>query len=146
MNSAWIYEDLLNRADRLSNLAYQLSACDGLRCDECSVFTECNRCGGSRNLTLVMCSSIIDQLSDAVERVLGDSIQIHSFWELTESPYAEIEEGADGESHPRYTCHNCGGEAGFECDPWGFASGQEKTPYCQHCHAIMDAKQHIGSE
>lgn len=54
-------------------------------------------------------------------------------WILAESPYADYEEGVDGESHPRYICAVCHGEAGFGCDPDGFATDQELTPFCPHC-------------
>lgn len=64
----------------------------------------------------------------------------HGEWVLTESPYAEHEEAFDGESHDRWTCSLCGGEAGFECDPDGFAGFQEKTKFCGHCGAKMDSK------
>lgn len=67
----------------------------------------------------------------------------HSEWVLTESPYAEYEEGVDGESHDRWTCRLCGGEAGFDCDPDGFASFQDKTKFCGHCGARMDGKENI---
>lgn len=62
----------------------------------------------------------------------------HGEWIITESPYAEYEEGVDGESHDRWTCSLCGGEAGFDCDPDGFASFQYKTPFCGYCGALMD--------
>ena len=65
-------------------------------------------------------------------------------WVLTESPYAEHEEAFDGESHDRWTCSLCGGEAGFECDPDGFAGFQEKTKFCGHCGAKMDGGEKVG--
>lgn len=60
-----------------------------------------------------------------------------SEWVLTESPYAEYEEGMDGESHPRYVCKECRGEAGWDRDPDGFANYQDKTPFCPHCGRRM---------
>jgi len=63
---------------------------------------------------------------------------VHAKWILEESPYAEHERGVDGESHPRYVCSNCGHEAGFDCDPDGFAGWQDKTTWCGNCAAKMD--------
>ena len=70
----------------------------------------------------------------------------HGKWVLTESPYAEYEEGVDGESHDRWTCSLCGGEAGFDCDPDGFASFQDKTKFCGHCGAKMDGGKEDGNQ
>lgn len=67
---------------------------------------------------------------------------VHARWVLEESPYAEHEEAVDGESHPRYVCSNCKGEAGFTCDPDGFAGEQELNDWCSNCGAKMDG----GSE
>lgn len=62
----------------------------------------------------------------------------HAKWILEESPYADYEEGVDGESHPRYVCSHCGFEAGFDCDPDGFAGDQVLAKYCGGCNAKMD--------
>lgn len=59
-------------------------------------------------------------------------------WILKESPYAEHEEAIDGESHPRWVCSKCGFEAGFECDPDGFAGWQVKAKYCGGCGLPMN--------
>ena len=66
---------------------------------------------------------------------------IHAKWILSESPYAEHEEAVDGESHPRYICSNCHHEAGFDCDPDGFAGDQDLTKWCGGCSARMDLKE-----
>lgn len=63
---------------------------------------------------------------------------VHAKWILEESPYAEHEEAYDGESHDRYVCSKCGHEAGYMCDPDGFADGQDLTPWCGECGALMD--------
>lgn len=62
----------------------------------------------------------------------------HGRWILEESPYAEYEEGVDGESHPRYVCSLCKTEAPFGCDPDGFATFQERSDFCSGCGAKMD--------
>ena len=58
-------------------------------------------------------------------------------WVLEESPYAEHEEAMDGESHPRYVCSLCHCEAGFGCDPDGFATDQDRSNFCPNCGADM---------
>ena len=60
-----------------------------------------------------------------------------SIWVKEESPYAEYEEGIDGESHLRYVCFKCGFEAGFTCDPDGFAGWQVKARFCGGCGKVM---------
>lgn len=70
----------------------------------------------------------------------------HAEWILEESPYAEHEEAVDGESHPRWVCSHCGNEAGFECDPNGFAGWQERTTWCGHCGRLMNAKEGYANE
>ena len=60
-------------------------------------------------------------------------------WVLEESPYAEHEEAMDGESHPRYVCSLCNCEAGFGCDPDGFATDQHRSNFCPNCGADMRA-------
>jgi len=81
-------------------------------------------------------ASVLDELKEF--KTLDVFPIIHAKWVLEESPYAEHERGIDGESHPRYVCSNCGHEAGFECDPDGFATWQDKTPWCGNCAAKMD--------
>lgn len=56
-----------------------------------------------------------------------------AYWVLEPSPYAEHEERVDGESHDRYVCSVCRHEAGFECDPDGFAGAQVLSRYCPGC-------------
>lgn len=74
---------------------------------------------------------------DAVEAIKNESEEKSAEWILEESPYAEHEECVDGESHPRYVCSKCGFEAGFECDPDGFAGWQVKAKFCGNCGRPM---------
>ena len=67
-------------------------------------------------------------------------------WVLEESPYAEHEESMDGESHPRYVCSLCHCEAGFGCDPDGFATDQHRSNFCPHCGADMRREAHREPE
>ena len=68
--------------------------------------------------------------------IYGD--EIFAKWILKESLYAEYEEDVDGESHDRYVCSDCGFEAGFHCDPDGFADYQVLSKYCGNCSARME--------
>ena len=67
-------------------------------------------------------------------------------WVLEESPYAEHEEAMDGESHPRYVCSLCHCEAGFGCDPDGFATDQQRSNFCPNCGADMRKEEHHEPE
>ena len=82
------------------------------------------------------------QTIESLQKQLAESRPlIHAKWILSESPYAEHEEAVDGESHPRYICSNCHHEAGFDCDPDGFAGDQNLTKWCGGCSARMDLKE-----
>ena len=90
----------------------------------------------SMDVTYNVIASILAELKEF--KTLDVLPITHAKWVLEESPYAELEEGVDGESHPRYVYSNCGQEAGFECDPDGFAGWQDRTPWCGNCAAKMD--------
>lgn len=62
---------------------------------------------------------------------------IYGKWILAKSPYAEYEEGVDGESYQRYICSLCHKEAPFDCDPDGYATSQILANYCHGCGATM---------
>ena len=85
------------------------------------------------------CFDGVQRLVDEAPTVEAEPVR-HGRWILTESPYAEYEEGMDGESHPRYVCSLCSTEAGFGSDPDGFATDQELSDYCPGCGAKMDAE------
>lgn len=85
-----------------------------------------------------------DQTIESLQKQLSESRPlIHAKWILSESPYAEHEEAVDGESHPCYICSNCHHEAGFECDPDGFAGYQDLTKWCGGCSAKMNLKEDV---
>lgn len=87
------------------------------------------------------------QAIEFLQKRLSESVpMVHAEWILKESPYAEHEEAVDGESHPRWVCSHCGNEAGFECDPDGFAGWQERTTWCGHCGRLMNAKEGYANE
>lgn len=96
----------------------------------------------SMDVTYNVIASILAELKEF--KTLDVLPITHAKWVLEESPYAEHEEGVDGESHPRYVCSNCGHEAGFECDPDGFAGCQDKTLWCGNCAAKMDLEDKNG--
>lgn len=124
-------ESILSRAGNVSAMAYQMSHCDGYDCDCCGTAYWCNKVSGDRTAALVICSAVIDELIETVEALRANQKVPYAHWDTT-----TIING-DGEEEIRYICSHCGSEAPFGCDPDGFATFQERSPFCAYCHAIM---------